>query len=269
LRGTETRNVADGYEVRTEWEDCGVGLFSRTVFVSADGSVRELDRHEIGASNCTIGRRPEGLRACAPAASRSALGAYFASAAALEAASVVAFERMARELGELGAPQPLVAGAARSALEEIRHTRAVALLARRFGGEPAAPQVCPLAVRSAQAIALENAVEGCVRETYGALVAHYQAATALDPAVRAAMTVIAEDETRHATLSWQVAEWLEPRLSPEQRRAVHAARAAALAILRGELQDGLSPADRALIGLPGQQLAVALLDRLAGALALS
>jgi hypothetical protein len=269
LRGTETRAVSDGYEVRTEWEDCGNGLFSRTVFVTADGAVEEIDSHEIAPSNCAVGRRPEGLRAYAPAVSRSALGAYFARAAALEAASVVAFERMARELAALGAPQELVASAARSALDEVRHTRAVTVLARRFGGEPGTPEIAPLAARSAQAIALENAVEGCVRETYGALVAHYQAQTAHDPVVRAAMAVIAEDETRHATLSWQVAEWLEPRLSHDERRAVHAARAAALATLRDELDAGIPRADMALIGLPEQPLAVALLDRLAGALALS
>ena len=28
---------------------------------------------------------------------------------------------------------------------------------------------------------------------------------------------IAEDETRHAALSWQVARWTDPLLNPEQR----------------------------------------------------
>ena len=54
--------------------------------------------------DCTgDGRLPEGLCA-APIASRDAAGAFFARSAHLEAASVVAFERMARELERFGAP---------------------------------------------------------------------------------------------------------------------------------------------------------------------
>jgi len=268
LRGTEVREIADGYEVRTEWEACSAGLFSRTVRVSADGVAIEVASKRIGDSGCAIGRRPEGLRTQPPATAGTKLGAYFASAATLEAASVLAFERLARELTALDAPRELVACAARSALEEIGHARVVTALARRFGAEPGAHGLPPFAPRSALAIALENAVEGCVRETYGALVAHYQAETAADPGVRAVMSVLAEDETRHATLAWEVAHWLEPRLSADEQRAVHAARTAALVALRSELEPPIAPAEMALIGLPEPRLARALLDRLAGALGL-
>jgi hypothetical protein len=41
-------------------------------------------------------------------------------------------------------------------------------LARRVGARPRAVQVVRGALRSIEAIALDNAVEGCVRETYGA-----------------------------------------------------------------------------------------------------
>jgi len=56
-------------------------------------------------------------------------------------------------------------------------------------------------------VALENAVEGCVRETYGALIATRQAEAASDPVVRRAMRKIAADETAHAALSWDVASF--------------------------------------------------------------
>jgi hypothetical protein len=56
--------------------------------------------------------------------------------------------------------------------------------------------------RSLEELAVENAVEGCVRETYGALTAIWQARTAKDPSVAAAVRRIARDETRHAALSW-------------------------------------------------------------------
>jgi hypothetical protein len=57
-------------------------------------------------------------------------------------------------------------------------------------------------------------------ETYGASLAHHQALCARDPQVRAVMTAIAEDETRHAALSWQVAHWLElrPAVTPSHPR---------------------------------------------------
>jgi len=64
----------------------------------------------------------------------------------------------------------------------------------------------------------EIAVEGCVRETFGALEATFQAKNANDPQIRRVMRRIAEDETRHAALAWRVAAWIEPRLSDRQRR---------------------------------------------------
>ena len=53
----------------------------------------------------------------------------------------------------------------------------------------------------------ENAREGCVRETFGALIAMHQAERAGDPIIRRAMRRIAEEETRHAELAWEVASW--------------------------------------------------------------
>ena len=54
--------------------------------------------------------------------------------------------------------------------------------------------------RDIETIARENAVEGCTRETYAALLASRQACTATDPAIRAAMTGIRA--TRPATRRW-------------------------------------------------------------------
>jgi hypothetical protein len=71
-------------------------------------------------------------------------------------------------------------------------------------------------------MATENAVEGCVRETFGALVAHHQAAHASDPVIASAMRTIAEDETRHAALAWAIARWADARL--DERARVRVAR---------------------------------------------
>jgi hypothetical protein len=232
--------------------------------VSAKGEVTDRDVVMLGTSNCVVGRRPDGLRAVQPCLRAGSLRAYFASAAHLEAASVFAFERLARELSVLRAPAHLIAAAARSALDEVRHTKAVAQLALRFGAAPLPACVDALAQRSRFEIALENAVEGCVRETYGAVIGQHQAACALDPATRDVMRVIAEDEIRHAELAWQVAAWLEPQLSSAERLQLLAAKRAALAdLLESAARPELPERAAQWIGLPSCPLASQLVVNLA------
>ena len=69
----------------------------------------------------------------------------------------------------------------------------------------------------------------------GALLGRWQAQRASDPAVRRAMLRIARDEVRHAALAWQVAEWVERRLSPVERAAVQVAQQRSIETLRREL----------------------------------
>jgi hypothetical protein len=269
LRGTETRSTESGYDLRTEWEVCSDGLYRQTLHVSTDGTITAEKAEKFFGSSCAVGRRPEGLHALRNEPARAALGAFLADAARLEAASVHAFERLARELGALDAPETLISAAQRSALDEIRHAHAMTALARRYGGEPGTFAIRDLRPRSAPEIALENAVEGCVRETYGALVAHHQAATARDPEIALTMRAIAADETRHAGLSWQIAAWLEPRLPAAERRALAAARAGALAQLFREVDCGLARADTLALGWPAPEIATQLITRLGTALAIA
>lgn len=159
------------------------------------------------------------------------MGRYFAQVAGLEAAAVDAFERMAAELQVLGAPVELVHARA-SAEDERRHTRDMGALAERFAVKPAVHEAQQFALRGLFEVgALENAVEGCVRETYGAVVGHHQARHAQDPVVRAGMARVAEDETRHAALSWAVAEWSLPQLTDAQRDVIRGAQRAAISAL--------------------------------------
>jgi hypothetical protein len=270
--GTFTRVVDGGVEVETRIDDCSSdSSYLRRELVRPDGTVIFLSQITLPPWGCPVaGRRPEGLQAVDSPAPCSELGVYFASAAHLEAASVHAFARFARELHALGAPEELVSDAWRAAIEEIAHTRMVGMIAERFGAEVPEPRIEAPPAREAFAIALENAVEGCVRETYGALVAWYQAETATDSMVKNAMAQIAEDETRHADLSWRVAQWLEPQLSDSERAHIDRARNGAFAALREELSAaGLSEASCALIGLPDQKGSVALLNQLGTALSLN
>jgi hypothetical protein len=168
------------------------------------------------------GRRPAGFRR-GKSTSASPIGHFFARMAELEAASIGAFRSLAAELAVHGAPPELSRAARLAARDEARHTRLTRALAVRYGAEPPrrlSSRKPPLPPRSLETVAAENAVEGCVRETFGALVAHIQAERAEDPAVRSAMREIARDETRHAALAWAMARWAEARLDEQARARV-------------------------------------------------
>ncbi|HTQ43512.1 MAG TPA: ferritin-like domain-containing protein [Polyangiaceae bacterium] len=209
----------------------------------------------------SVGRRPAGLLSAPRRSSMGdPLGDYFARAAHLEAASVHAFLRLARELRAHGAPRDLALAAERAERDEVRHARIVGRLARLYGAEPRSARVRGTRVRPLSTIALENAVEGCVRETFGAVVAAWQAAHAADPQVRAVMRTVARDEARHAALAWSVACWAEPRLEARTRTRIARAKRAAISRLRRDLS---VDASRRLVregGLPDRAAAKRLLD---------
>ena len=215
---------------------------------------------------CAIGRRPEGYSRAEVVGRGSPTGVYFAEAAALEWASVPAFERLAAELRAHGAPAGLVEAAEAAVEDERRHTRMTAALARRGGASVRLDDIAVGPVRPLEAVALENAVEGCVRETFGALVASWQGLHAEDPVVARAMDAIAEDETRHAELAWAVAAWITPLLSPTAQARVEAARDAAVEALCVELA---TPVDAVLVretGMPACDAALRLAEHLRASL---
>lgn len=246
---------------------CGPGTALTRVYlnVSADGEVTEKRKEVIqyGDPNCAIGRRPPGLETDGAVSCDEAVGRFFAEAAHLEAASVPAFERLFEELRALGAPMELCEGALHAAVEEIDHTRRTARLAQRFGAEPRVPVIEARPLRTRFELALDNAVEGCVRESFGALVAHHQATHASDEQVLEVMLAIAEDETRHAEFSWATHEWLWSGLDDAERAAVRAAQREAIAALRQQLAAPVSPTVNTVAGLPLPHQALALFDAVA------
>jgi len=264
-RGGVKERPGGGYDViATRGYTCGPGTKVTRYYlnVTPAGDVVE-ERSEVaeyGDPNCAIGRRPLGLASNGRTGCEDALGRHFAVAAHLEAASVDAFLRLRDELALHGADDALKGTAVLSALEEVRHAQVTAQLAARFGATVETPRVEARPLRALVDVALDNAVEGCVRETYGALVAHHQAQHAQDAQVREAMARIAEDETRHAELSWDIAAWADGRLTAEERARVYAAQRAAVAKLREELSAPVDPALVQVAGMPDATSAVAMLD---------
>jgi hypothetical protein len=188
--------------------------------------------------------------------------AHFEESAYLEAAAVIAFERLERELIAHGAPRHLVRAARRAARDERAHARIVGDLAAARGGVARRPPRSPLPVRPLVTLAVENAGEGVARETYGALLAIHQARHALAADVRAAMACIADDEVRHAALARAVARWAERLLSPGERARVRRARRAAMRRLEVEAR-APSPVYARDIGLPSARVARRMVEVLA------
>lgn len=107
---------------------------------------------------------------------------------------------------------------------------------------------------------VDNAVEGCARETWAAMVALHQARFAEDRSVRAAFTAIARDELAHAALSWDLARWCAAHASEATRREAQQGWRDALESLRpgDRADDGFARA----LGLPSAAASNALIDAL-------
>ncbi len=259
-----SRPVADGFEVQAFSHPGCDGRNRYLLHVDTAGEVTRVGKsvEREPDPGCTPGRRPPGLL---PGGSRrrNTLASHFARCAELEAASVPAFEVLAGELALHAAPAGLVARAGAAAFDEVLHARAVARLARAFGGRLQWRRRQALPPRTLEAVALDNAVEGCVHETYGALVAHYQARAAADRRVRRLSAALARDEARHASLAWDIARWAEARLSPASRRWIARARRGAFDALRASACADVPAVLRSDAGLPGPEVAPVLVDRLA------
>jgi hypothetical protein len=196
---------------------------------------------------CVEGRRPHGY---VDPPFEPTIGGWLAHAADLERVSIDAFQILRRELEHHGAPAALVARAARAETDEVRHARVLGALARREGATLTNAPVPQGEVRALLDIALENAVEGCVRETYGALVAGFQAQHAGRTEIRRLMKQIYRDESSHADLAWSVHEWILARLAPSERALVMTAMVHAVAALDSAARAPAAPALVDALGLP-------------------
>ena len=145
-------------------------------------------------------------------AARSRLAAYWTEVAQMEHASVAAFARFALELLALGAPPELLVATHDAMADETEHARLAFSLASAYGLREIGPG--PLALDGAIGIVTPRRVfatlvrEGCIGETLAAVLATEAHASATDPSVRAALSRIAQDETKHAGLAWRAAAWL-------------------------------------------------------------
>jgi hypothetical protein len=129
----------------------------------------------------------------------------------MEHASIAAFARFTLQLLAVGGPPDLVMAAQRAMADETNHAQLAFALAAAYGDRDLGPgslaiDAC-LDETDLPALVAMVFAEGCVGETVAAVEALEALEHASDPAVRAALKVIAEDETRHAELAWRTAAW--------------------------------------------------------------
>lgn len=220
-----------------------------------------------------VGRRPaEHVERTASARSPADI---LMAMADLEEQSIGAFVRLARELAHHRAPTGLVVRSREAARDEVRHARQTRALAASFGAEAPDRRLRSRPRRRRVPglvdLLVENAVEGCVRETFGALMAHVQAALATDHGARRTMAEVAADESRHAALAWAIHAWGVENVSPEDRARIEdARRRAAHALIRG-IECGEGEPRNGALGLVGareaRSLAASLEALWSGALA--
>jgi hypothetical protein len=163
---------------------------------------------ESGSWRVDLAPRVDGLTAEV----RAALAEAWLRDALAEHASIASFARSALELMALGAPASLIEATHRAALDETRHAKMCFSLASAYAGRDLGPGLFPFGgsmeiSSDAARVVARVAVEGCIGETLAAVQASEQLAAASDPAVRAVLRVIADDEARHAELAWRIVAW--------------------------------------------------------------
>lgn len=154
----------------------------------------------VAAAEVPLGAPTEAVRAVAAAAWR------FRWQVELEAE--VRFARLAARLEGLGRAPALVEVARRASADEARHAVHCARLAAWLGPPvpaappPPPPEVAPSGLDEEEAVTYELTAACCVTESESVAVLTALLPEARDPALRAALRELCEDEVVHARLGW-------------------------------------------------------------------
>lgn len=144
-----------------------------------------------------------------------------------EHASIASFDRFALGLLAVGAPPQLLEQTHAAAMDEIRHAQVCFAIASAYAGEGLGPGKLSLAgvlevPFDLAGLCEHTVIEGCIGETLSALEARAAADEAREPAITAAMSIIATDEMRHAELAWAFVRWaaeMDASVKPRIRTA--------------------------------------------------
>lgn len=151
--------------------------------------------------------------------SRIALEAIWLDNASKEHISIPAFSKLSLQLIALGAPPDLMEKVFRAASQEINHATLCYSVASSLSGKPFSPDIMPEILRqsfdhgSLESLVLECFVDGCLMEALSVAHAREGALLAREPEIKKVLDVIASDEHFHSELSWEIVQFLLPRVS--------------------------------------------------------
>jgi len=173
---------------------------------------------------------------------RAQLAAHWARLGQMEHASIAAFARFSLQLLSLGAPSELVEACNRALADETAHTRACFALASAYGGTAVGPARLDIehCFEDTSLLAIAKLVlrEGCLGETVASLEALAAAEVASDPAVKRALTQIANDELQHAELAFKFLRWALTLSSVEEHHELAREAAQQLADFESDARNG-------------------------------
>ncbi|MBK8454435.1 MAG: ferritin-like domain-containing protein [Thiofilum sp.] len=207
------------------------------------------------------GRLTQGTTLQTPA-THYVLGHYFAEMASMETAAVTAFRYLVRELEAYQAPTALIQMAREAINEEIEHAEMAGLLAQAYATSVPEVFIDDFRLRSLAEIALENAVQGCINETYAAACGYWQYATAEHEIFREIIGHISDEESKHAALSWAIHAWIMPQLTQQEQNTIRAAQSKAIAALKAVNTGDEYPLVMTALGQPSAHQCVELVNEL-------
>jgi len=181
---------------------------------------------------------------------RARLAEAWTQVALMEHASIAAFARFTLQLLSVGAPADLIERSNAALADETLHAKLAFAIASAYAGHQIGPS--PISIAGAlDACSLRDIVvttirEGCIGETVAAIEAAEALEHATDPAVRAALARIAQDETRHAALAWRFVRWAVDRGGDDLRRVAQRELMRAATEPEAQVADALE-ADRELL----------------------
>jgi rubrerythrin len=221
----------DAYRRTRGWETGKISNCNYTLPEKLDGTgaLGNVTCSGTGYQYLCEGRRPLEHTEAGDDDCVDILGRNLAAMAYLEASSVIAFEQLAAWLQARRAPRELVERCLAAAEDERYHAVWLTQFATERGANVPVPTNSTIASEpSVFEVALHNAVEGCVHESFAALMAAIRAKRAGDVRLRRVFARLSEDESRHGQLAWDLHDWLTERLEPAQVRLVEQRRREAL-----------------------------------------
>ena len=140
------------------------------------------------------------------------IGRRWLEQAELSHAALASFARNTLYLMSLGSTSGLLVTSQESGVDKIKHAKLFYGFASSFLDTDLAPG--PLNVDGClddtdlRFITRSLIKDGCIEETIGAIEVRLRANYAEDPAIKAALTQVASDETNHAQFAWDTLEWI-------------------------------------------------------------